>query len=243
MKARRTPCGKISSHFLNHDFDYLLILSGDQLYRMDFRQMIDAAHRNRGGHHRRHDSRRARRKRSRSASCKSTRTGASRASWKSRRKPALLDSLAAAAGMAERNSASKTDGESFLASMGIYVFNRDVDPRTARQSAVRFRQTYHPARHQHAPRFLLRFSRLLGRHRHDPFVFRGESRPGFRTAAFQFLRHERADFFASALSARLQDQRRADRPRARHRRLHHQSARTSTTPSSACAHLSARERN
>jgi glucose-1-phosphate adenylyltransferase len=27
-------------HFLNHDFDYLLILSGDQLYRMDFRRMI-----------------------------------------------------------------------------------------------------------------------------------------------------------------------------------------------------------
>src|SRR5215471_7865483 len=28
-------------HFLNHDWDYLLILSGDQLYRMDFRQVIE----------------------------------------------------------------------------------------------------------------------------------------------------------------------------------------------------------
>jgi len=27
-------------HLLNHDFDYLLILCGDQLYRMDFRKMI-----------------------------------------------------------------------------------------------------------------------------------------------------------------------------------------------------------
>jgi glucose-1-phosphate adenylyltransferase len=27
-------------HFLNHDFEYLLILSGDQLYRMDYRQII-----------------------------------------------------------------------------------------------------------------------------------------------------------------------------------------------------------
>lgn len=27
-------------HFLNHDFEYLLILSGDQLYRMDFRHII-----------------------------------------------------------------------------------------------------------------------------------------------------------------------------------------------------------
>ena len=27
-------------HLLNHDFDYVLILSGDQLYRMDFRTII-----------------------------------------------------------------------------------------------------------------------------------------------------------------------------------------------------------
>src|SRR5512145_2745417 len=27
-------------HFLNHDFEHLLILSGDQLYRMDLRQLI-----------------------------------------------------------------------------------------------------------------------------------------------------------------------------------------------------------
>lgn len=29
-------------HFLNHDFDYALILSGDQLYQMDFNEMLDA---------------------------------------------------------------------------------------------------------------------------------------------------------------------------------------------------------
>jgi glucose-1-phosphate adenylyltransferase len=28
------------AHFLNHDFEYLVILSGDQLYRMDFRRII-----------------------------------------------------------------------------------------------------------------------------------------------------------------------------------------------------------
>src|ERR1700690_1539079 len=28
-------------HFLNHDFDCLIILSGDQLYRMDFRPIIE----------------------------------------------------------------------------------------------------------------------------------------------------------------------------------------------------------
>src|SRR5881409_3700333 len=28
-------------HLLNHDFDFVLILSGDQLYRMDFRDIIN----------------------------------------------------------------------------------------------------------------------------------------------------------------------------------------------------------
>src|SRR6266481_6196951 len=31
---------KNTIHFMNHDWDYLLILSGDQLYRMDFREII-----------------------------------------------------------------------------------------------------------------------------------------------------------------------------------------------------------
>jgi len=31
---------KNMTHFMNHDWDFLLILSGDQLYRMDFRQII-----------------------------------------------------------------------------------------------------------------------------------------------------------------------------------------------------------
>jgi glucose-1-phosphate adenylyltransferase len=30
------------THFMNHDFDYALILSGDQLYQMDFNEMIKA---------------------------------------------------------------------------------------------------------------------------------------------------------------------------------------------------------
>lgn len=32
------------THFMNHDFDYALILSGDQLYQMDFNAMIKAHH-------------------------------------------------------------------------------------------------------------------------------------------------------------------------------------------------------
>ncbi len=29
-------------HFLNHDFEFALILSGDQLYQMDFNEMLEA---------------------------------------------------------------------------------------------------------------------------------------------------------------------------------------------------------
>lgn len=32
------------THFMNHDFDYALILSGDQLYQMNFNEMIEAHH-------------------------------------------------------------------------------------------------------------------------------------------------------------------------------------------------------
>ncbi|MGY8650087.1 MAG: sugar phosphate nucleotidyltransferase, partial [Verrucomicrobiia bacterium] len=32
---------KHMTHFLNHRFDYILILSGDQLYNMDFRQVLN----------------------------------------------------------------------------------------------------------------------------------------------------------------------------------------------------------
>ena len=34
-------CAKALHHLAVHEFDYVLILSGDQLYQMDFEQMID----------------------------------------------------------------------------------------------------------------------------------------------------------------------------------------------------------
>jgi glucose-1-phosphate adenylyltransferase len=111
-------------HFLNHDFDYLVILSGDQLYRMDFRPVV-SQHIETG------------------AGITVATIPVGRAEAKSlgimqiaddRRitrfveKPkedALLDSL-------KLQSKLKTaleiqgDGDSFLASMGIYVFNREL---------------------------------------------------------------------------------------------------------------------
>ena len=111
-------------HFLNNDFEYVLILSGDQLYRMDFRRML-AEH----------------------VETKADLTVATipmpRASAQSlgimqidpeRRitrfvekpsDPAMLDSLHLLPEWYERLEIEGTS-EFFLASMGIYLFNREV---------------------------------------------------------------------------------------------------------------------
>jgi glucose-1-phosphate adenylyltransferase len=111
-------------HFMNHDWDYLLILSGDQLYRMDFREIIDL-HRD-------------------------LNADVTIATMPVRRKevPALgimqIDADRRITRFVEKTSdpavqdtlrlhsewhpqlGIKGDGEFFLASMGIYVFNREI---------------------------------------------------------------------------------------------------------------------
>ena len=109
-------------HFLSHDFDYLIILSGDQLYRMDFRPLI-AQHIETG------------------ADVTIATIPVNRAVAQSLgilqiaddlritrfvEKPkdaGLLDSLKLPPEMVAKLEI-KDGGESFLASMGIYVFNR-----------------------------------------------------------------------------------------------------------------------
>src|SRR6476660_9906035 len=111
-------------HFLNHDFEYMLILSGDQLYRMDFRRII-AQH-------------------VESAAEVTIATipvvradaqslGILQINQERRivrfvekpKEPAVLDSL-----MLNREMYGKLDIEGhedfYLASMGIYVFNREI---------------------------------------------------------------------------------------------------------------------
>ena len=112
------------THFLNHDFDYLLILSGDQLYRMDFRHVI-AQHAETGaditvatipvG-------------RSEAQSLGIMQIAEDRCIKRFAEKPtdpAALDSL-----RLQPEWHSKLDipegRETFLASMGIYVFNRSL---------------------------------------------------------------------------------------------------------------------
>ncbi len=111
-------------HFRNHDWDYLLILSGDQLYRMDFREIIQQ-HAESGAE-------------ITIATIPVTRRevpalgimqiDAQRRITRFVEKtsdPAVQDSLRLdPAWYSELGIQSK--GELFLASMGIYVFNRDV---------------------------------------------------------------------------------------------------------------------
>lgn len=111
-------------HVLNHDFEYLLILSGDQLYRMDFRKIIEQ-----------HIETNAdltiatipMGRREAEALGIMHIDGERRITQfvEKPKEPALLDSL-----RIEPESFGKLgiqgDRELFLASMGIYVFKRDV---------------------------------------------------------------------------------------------------------------------
>jgi glucose-1-phosphate adenylyltransferase len=112
------------THFLNHDFDYLLILSGDQLYRMDFRTVI-AEHVQTGaeltvatipvG-------------REQARSLGIMHIDADRRIKNFAEKPtdpAILDSLKLEKDWYPRLGI-EDERELFLASMGIYVFNREV---------------------------------------------------------------------------------------------------------------------
>lgn len=111
-------------HFLNHEWEYLLILSGDQLYRMDFREVIEA-HAESGA-----DITVATipMGRTEAQSLGIMQTDAERRIVRFVEKPkdpAVLDSL-----RLHREWYTQLgiegEGELFLASMGIYVFNRSI---------------------------------------------------------------------------------------------------------------------
>jgi glucose-1-phosphate adenylyltransferase len=111
-------------HFLNHEWDYLLILSGDQLYRMDYREVIELHHETDAeitiatipvG-------------RQEAQSLGIMQTDATRRITRfveKPKEPALLDSLRVPTEWYPRLGLKGQD-ELFLASMGIYVFNRPV---------------------------------------------------------------------------------------------------------------------
>lgn len=112
------------THFLNHDFEYLLILSGDQLYRMDYRQMI-AQHIETGA-----DITVATKPvgRAEAQSFGIMQIAEDRRITRFEEKPkdpALLDSLHLPQEWLKKLGI-EGGGEKFLGSMGIYVFNRSL---------------------------------------------------------------------------------------------------------------------
>jgi glucose-1-phosphate adenylyltransferase len=112
------------THFLNHDFDHLIILSGDQLYRMDFREVIEQ-HVETGA-----DITIATipvgRKEAQSLGIMQIGDDLRISRFEEKPKdPAVLDSLKLQPELQSKLGV-KSAGESFLASMGIYVFNRDL---------------------------------------------------------------------------------------------------------------------
>ena len=111
-------------HFMNHDWDHLLILSGDQLYRMDFQELVEQHH-DTGA-----DITIATLPVARG---EASALGIMQIDGEKRitrfvekpKEDAVLDTLKIAP---EMNAALAIPGgrESYLASMGIYVFNRQV---------------------------------------------------------------------------------------------------------------------
>jgi glucose-1-phosphate adenylyltransferase len=107
------------THFMNHDFDYALILSGDQLYQMDFNEMIKA-HEKSGA----------------TISIATLPVTAKEApefgilktdsenfisSFIEKPNVSLLPEWTS-----EVSEESKAEGKLYLASMGIYIFNREL---------------------------------------------------------------------------------------------------------------------
>src|SRR5438067_8872530 len=130
-------------HFLNHDWEYLLILSGDQLYRMDFRKIITL-----------HSEANADItiatlpvSRKEASSLGIMQIDAERRITRFEEKPkdpAILDSLRLPPEW-HPTLGIEGDGELFLASMGIYVFNREVIRRLLDNNLTDFGKHIIPA--------------------------------------------------------------------------------------------------
>ena len=111
-------------HFLNHDFDYLLVLSGDQLYRMDFREVIED-HIESGAEITVPTIPVPRSETHALGLIQIDNTGRITSFLEKPKDPALLEPFRIPA-KALAKLGQPTDREAYLASMGIYVFNRDV---------------------------------------------------------------------------------------------------------------------
>jgi glucose-1-phosphate adenylyltransferase len=106
-------------HFLNHDFDYFLILSGDQLYQMDYNKIIE--------HHEKHGAEitigtyPVNAKDATSFGILKTNDEEEIVSFTEKPNSDLLPDWTS-----EVSDDMKAQGREWLGSMGIYVFNREL---------------------------------------------------------------------------------------------------------------------
>ena len=106
-------------HFLGHDFEYALILSGDQLYQMDFNEMVKA-------------HKKAKAKISIATIPVNAKDATSFGILKSDDKNQITSFIEKPASellpdwTSEVSDDMKSQGRNYLASMGIYIFNKDL---------------------------------------------------------------------------------------------------------------------
>ena len=134
--ARPTRSSRASTCIHDEKPDIVVVVGADHVYRMDFRQMVDAAHRDR--------RRRARSPRSASRSRSPTSSASSRSTPTTRRKIARVPARS------PRTPKGLPDSpDEVLASMGNYVFDADalIDAVTQRQRP-RGQQARHGRRHR-----------------------------------------------------------------------------------------------
>lgn len=106
-------------HFMNHEFDYALILSGDQLYQMDFNAMIKAHHD--AGANISIATLPVTSKEAPEFGILKTDSENYITSFIEKPNASLLPEWTS-----EVSEESKAEGKHYLASMGIYIFNKDL---------------------------------------------------------------------------------------------------------------------
>jgi glucose-1-phosphate adenylyltransferase len=106
-------------HFVSHDFDYALILSGDQLYQMDFNDMLEAHIKNKA-------------EISIATIPVNAKDATSFGILKTDKKNAITSFIEKPAAdllpewTSDTGEDMKNEGRNYLASMGIYIFNREL---------------------------------------------------------------------------------------------------------------------
>ena len=175
-------------HFARYDADYYLILAGDHLYRMDYARAGRRARRSRRRHHDRRAAGRRRRTRRRWASSGSTASGQIVGFEEKPTPERLARDRPEHPGRRDRRR-HITPTKPFVASMGIYVFSRDVLlEMLERDRAVDFGREIIPRALDDYRVHAVPLPRLLGRRRHGRVVLRRQHHAHAARRAVQVLR-------------------------------------------------------